>query len=90
VKIGIVGTGHVGSTAAYSLVLQCVGSELILVDQNHELAKAHVMDILHATPFSRRPLVLHIGDFSDLRGCTLFILAALRHPVDAATAGRHT
>jgi L-lactate dehydrogenase len=31
-KIGIVGTGNVGSTAAYSLVLQGIGSELVLVD----------------------------------------------------------
>jgi L-lactate dehydrogenase len=52
IEIGIVGTGHVGSTTAYSLVLQGVGSELVLVDQNRALAEAHVMDILHAPPFS--------------------------------------
>jgi L-lactate dehydrogenase len=74
-KIGIVGTGHVGSTAAYSLVLQGVGSELVLIDQNRLLAEAHVMDILHATPFSH-PVHLYSGDFSDLDGADLVILAA--------------
>ena len=74
-KIGIVGTGHVGSTAAYSLVLQGVGSEVVLIDQNRLLAEAHVMDILHATPFSH-PVHLYSGDFSDLAGSALVILAA--------------
>ena len=71
-KIGIVGTGHVGSTAAYSLVLQGVGSEVVLIDQNRLLAEAHVMDILHATPFSH-PVHLYSGDFSDLAGAALVI-----------------
>lgn len=74
-KIGIVGAGHVGSTAAYSLVLQGIGSELVLVDRNRPLAEAQAMDILHATPFSH-PVTIHGGDFADLEGCTLVILAA--------------
>lgn len=74
-KIGIVGAGQVGSTAAYSLVLQGVGSELVLIDHNRELAEAQVMDILHATPFSH-PINIHDGDYPDLAGCALVILAA--------------
>jgi L-lactate dehydrogenase len=74
-KIGIVGTGFVGSTAAYSLVLQGVGSELVLIDHKPELAEAHATDILHATPFSH-PVAVRGGDFPDLAGCTLVILAA--------------
>ncbi len=74
-KIGIVGTGNVGSTVAYALVLQGVGSELVLVDQNSALAEAHAMDIMHATPFSQ-PTRVYCGDFSDLAGCKLIIMAA--------------
>lgn len=74
-KIGVVGTGYVGSTAAYSLVLQGVGSELVLIDHRPELAQAHAMDILHATPFSH-PVAVRGGDFPDLAGCALVILAA--------------
>ncbi|MES2069272.1 MAG: L-lactate dehydrogenase [Pseudomonadota bacterium] len=74
-KIGIVGTGHVGSTAAYSLVMQGVGRELVLVDHDRQLADAHVMDIMHATPFCH-PVYVHSGDFPDLEGCALVILAA--------------
>jgi len=74
-KIGIVGTGNVGSTAAYSLVLQGIGSELVLVDHQPVLASAHVMDILHATPFSY-PMHIRSGDFADLEGSALVIIAA--------------
>lgn len=74
-KIGIVGAGHVGATAAYSLVLQGIGTELVLVDRDVKLAEAHRMDILHATPFAH-PLRLHAGGLSELAGCALVILAA--------------
>ena len=33
-KVGIVGSGFVGATAAYALVMQGVGRELVLVDKN--------------------------------------------------------
>ena len=42
-KTGIVGTGLVGSTAAYSLVLQGIGSELVLVDYAPALSLPHVI-----------------------------------------------
>ncbi|HJV84232.1 MAG TPA: L-lactate dehydrogenase [Noviherbaspirillum sp.] len=74
-KLGIVGTGHVGSTAAYALVLHGIVSELVLVDNNHALAAAHATDILHATPFVR-PVRVYAGDYEALSGCEIVILAA--------------
>ncbi|GAB3549977.1 L-lactate dehydrogenase [Noviherbaspirillum agri] len=74
-KIGIVGVGNVGATAAYSLALQGVGTDLVLVDQDAHRAEAHRMDILHATPFAF-PVRVHVGDLSDLAGCGVVILAA--------------
>lgn len=74
-KIGIVGTGNVGSTAAYSMILRGIGSELVLVDHNPALARAYAMDILHATPFSH-PVHVRAGDYADLAGCEVVILAA--------------
>jgi len=74
-KIGIVGTGNVGSTAAYSMALRGIGSELILVDHHPALAQSHAMDILHATPFSH-PIHIHAGTYPDLAGCEVVILAA--------------
>ena len=40
-KVGVVGCGFVGSTAAYSIALRGTASELVLVDLVPELALAH-------------------------------------------------
>ena len=51
-KVGIVGSGFVGSTAAYALVMQGVGREIVLVDKNADRAEAEADDIRHAVPFA--------------------------------------
>jgi L-lactate dehydrogenase len=66
-KIGIIGCGFVGSTAAYAMAIEGAASEIVLIDLNAELAKAHAEDILHATPFAK-PVRVVGGDFSDLKG----------------------
>lgn len=74
-KIGIVGSGFVGSTAAYAMVLQGVGSEFVLVDINRKLADAHAQDILHATPFAHPARVMS-GDYEALKGADIVVIAA--------------
>jgi L-lactate dehydrogenase len=56
------------------MVLQGVASEILLIDINGDLARAQAEDILHATPFSR-PARLVAGDYRDLQGATLVVLA---------------
>jgi L-lactate dehydrogenase len=74
-KVGIVGTGFVGATAAYALVMRGIGRELVLVDRNAARARAEADDILHAVPFSN-PLDVRAGDFRDLAGCDVVLLSA--------------
>lgn len=74
-KIGIIGTGFVGATAAYALVMRGVGSELILVDKNEARAKAEADDIFHAVPFAH-PLRVKAGSYADLAGSRIVILTA--------------
>lgn len=73
-KIGIVGCGFVGSTAAYAIALGGVASELLLIDINPKLARAHAEDILHATPFAE-PVRVFAGEYPDLGGAGLVVLA---------------
>lgn len=72
-KTGVVGCGFVGSTAAYTLVLKGLVSELVLIDVNTKAAQAHAEDILHATPFARAVRVV-AGDYSLLEGADVVIL----------------
>jgi len=74
-KIGIVGSGAVGATAAYALVMRGVGREIVLVDRAAERARAEAADILHAVPFAH-PLDVRAGGYSDLKGCRIVIVAA--------------
>jgi len=72
-KVGIVGIGFVGSTAAYTLVLRGLVNDLVLVDLNAKAARAHAEDILHATPFARAVRVV-AGDYSLLEDADMVIL----------------
>lgn len=74
-KIGVIGCGQVGAASAYACVLRGVGTELVLVDRNHDLAVAQAEDILHATPFAA-PILVKAGDFSDLAGAGIVMIAA--------------
>jgi L-lactate dehydrogenase len=75
VKIGIVGAGQVGATAAYSMMMRRVGSEIVLVDRNADLAVAQARDILDATPFAD-PVRVRAGESADLDGARVVVLAA--------------
>lgn len=74
-KIGIIGSGAVGSTAAYALVMRGIGREIVLVDRNKDRAQAEADDILHAVPFAA-PLHVRAGDYPDLQGCQVVIITA--------------
>jgi L-lactate dehydrogenase len=73
-KVGIVGCGFVGSTAAYAMALWGIASELVLIDLNPKLAQAHAEDILHATPFAE-PARVVAGGYSELEAADIVVLA---------------
>jgi L-lactate dehydrogenase len=74
-KIGIVGSGLVGATAAYALLMRGIGREIVLVDRNTARAEAEADDLLHAVPFAH-PLTVRAGDYLDLAGSQVVIIAA--------------
>ena len=74
-KVGIIGSGFVGSTAAYAMVMRGVGREIVLVDLNKERAQAEADDILHAVPFAH-PIRVSAGDYQDLEGSRVVVITA--------------
>lgn len=74
-KVGVVGAGMVGSTAAYAMVMQGVASRVVLVDLDRTRAEAEAQDIRHATPFANGARV-ESGDYGALAGCAVVVLAA--------------
>lgn len=74
-KVGIVGSGQVGATAAYAMVMGGVGREIVMVDASRERAQAQADDISHAVPFAH-PLDIYAGDYKDLADSRAVVIAA--------------
>ncbi len=72
-KIAIVGTGFVGSTTAYTLMLSGLISELVLIDINARKAEGEAMDMNHGMPFVR-PVKIYGGDYSDCKDADIVVI----------------
>ncbi len=74
-KVAIVGAGAVGSTFAYALAQSSLADEIVLVDQNKELARGQVLDLAHGQPFFP-PVSIREGTPSDYGDAQLIVITA--------------
>ena len=74
-RIAIVGTGNVGSTYAYALLLSGLASEIVLIDTNRAKAEGEAMDLNHAVTFAY-PTRVWAGDYSDCADAAITVIAA--------------
>ncbi len=74
-KCAVVGCGFVGASCAFSLVESGLFSEMVLIDVNKEKAEGEAMDLSHGVPFTR-PIEVYAGDYPDLEGAGIVIIAA--------------
>lgn len=74
-KVTVIGTGFVGSTTAYTLMLNGLFSEMVLIDLNTTKAKGEEMDLNHGLPFAR-PVKIYQGTYSDSKDSDLVIITA--------------
>jgi len=74
-KVAIIGAGFVGSTAAYTLLMSGLFSEMVIVDINETKALGEVMDLNHGLPFAK-PVKIYQGTYSDIRNSDLIIISA--------------
>ena len=72
-KIAIVGTGFVGSTTAYTLMLSGLVSEIVLIDINARKAEGEAMDMMHGMPFVR-PVKIYSGDYPDCKDADIVVI----------------
>jgi len=74
-KVGLVGTGFVGSSFAYTLMQRGIASELVLIDANAEKAIGEMMDLNHGLSFTK-PMKITAGNYSDLTGSKVVVITA--------------
>jgi L-lactate dehydrogenase len=74
-KIVIVGSGKVGTTFAYTLLLHGLIGEIVLMDVDKERTEGEVMDLNHAIPLAN-PIHIYQGDYRDCQGADVVVITA--------------
>ncbi len=81
-KVSIVGTGHVGATVAFSLVVKGLCDEVVLVNRTHRKAVGEAADLQHAAAFVNRAMSITAGNIDATAGSDVVIFS-VSAPVDA-------
>jgi malate dehydrogenase len=76
-KVSIVGAGNVGSIVAYSLAMQGLAHEIILVDRDTDRAKGKALDMSHAASAVRSHSIVRAAEsYEDVRGSKVVVITA--------------
>jgi malate dehydrogenase len=76
-RVGIVGAGFVGATAAYTLALTGSCHEIILYDIVPEVAKGKAIDIGQSTAYSPKGTIVTAAESpSDMKNCDIVVITA--------------
>jgi len=74
-KISIIGSGFVGSTTAFALMISGTASEIVIVDINKDKAEGEAMDLSHGVSFVK-PVDIKAGDYKDTKDSDIVIITA--------------
>ncbi|MBQ8978219.1 MAG: L-lactate dehydrogenase [Oscillospiraceae bacterium] len=74
-KVTIIGAGSVGSTIAYTMVVNSIASEIVLIDINENKAIGEAMDIRQGVPYCS-PASIYSGSYEDAKGSNVVILTS--------------
>ena len=74
-KVTIIGAGSVGSTIAYTMAVQGLVSEIVMIDVNTKKALGEAMDIRQGTPFMQ-PCKIYAGSYEDAAGSDIVIVTS--------------
>ncbi|MBS7298755.1 MAG: L-lactate dehydrogenase [Eubacteriales bacterium] len=74
-KVAVIGSGLVGSTTAYTLMLGGLFSEIVIIDINRDKAEGDALDIAHGVSFVK-PVNVYAGDYSDCADADIIIITA--------------
>ncbi|MGL4731315.1 MAG: L-lactate dehydrogenase [Clostridium sp.] len=74
-KVGIIGTGHVGSHCALSLMLQGVCDELVLVDIDEAKSQSQAFDCMDTASFLPHRVKVKKGTYQDLGKVDIVVIS---------------
>ena len=74
-RVVIIGTGSVGATSAYAILMQGIASEVVLIDVDKNKCQGEVWDLEHGLSFMPQARVF-MGDYADCETADLVIITA--------------
>lgn len=74
-KVVVIGAGKVGSTVAYTIMMNNLTSEIVLVDVDRGRARGEALDISHGIAYFKQ-LTIREGDFEDCADADVIIVSA--------------
>ncbi|MGN0107467.1 MAG: L-lactate dehydrogenase [Hominilimicola sp.] len=74
-KIVVIGAGFVGSTTAYTIMLDGFFQEIVLIDINKDKAEGDALDMAHGTSFLK-PVSVYSGDYRDCADADIVVITA--------------
>ncbi|MGO2385030.1 MAG: lactate/malate family dehydrogenase [Pseudolactococcus laudensis] len=75
-KIGIIGMGHVGATLAYTLCLQGLADELVLIDTNEMKVQAEYLELSDTVQNLNHHVKLIKNDYAALENAAIVVFCA--------------
>lgn len=86
-KIAIIGTGRVGSTLAYCLVLKQLCDHLVIAGRTGQKARGDALDLQHSLAFCARPMRIDACANDGVEGCDIVVVTA-SVPLEATFTSR--
>ena len=74
-KITVIGSGNVGSTIAYTLTVQGIASEIVMIDLNQEKSLGEALDIRQGVSFCN-PATIYAGSYEDAAGSDIVVITS--------------
>lgn len=75
-KVAIVGAGSVGSTTAFSLLVNGVCSEIVLIDKDKTRAEGEALDLNHCMQFTTMTKIVGGDSFELVAGADIVVITA--------------
>ena len=74
-KVTIIGAGSVGSTIAYTMAVNGIATEIVMIDINEAKAMGEALDIRQGVPFCP-PVSIYAGSYQDAQDSDVVILTS--------------
>lgn len=74
-KVCIIGTGNVGSTFAFALMVNGAAREIVLIDRNEKRAQGECMDLNHGLSFAR-PAKIYSSGYEGCKDADIVVITA--------------